>query len=59
MFRNDEKYYEKQEARLARQEQQDYEQKLNEHKKMQSKQTLKMMKEAEREAKKLNKRRKR
>jgi len=58
-LKKDERYYEKQEAKLAKQEQQDYEHRLKEHNKMQSKQTLKMMKETEREAKKLNKRRKR
>lgn len=54
-----EKYYEKQEQKLALEEEKAYQSKVKEHNKMQSEQTLKMMRDAERQAKKLNKSRKR
>jgi hypothetical protein len=50
----DEKFYAKQEARQIKQDEQDYETKVRQHKEIQSKQTLKMMKQSEKEAKKLN-----
>ncbi|MCU0369932.1 MAG: hypothetical protein MUC31_00820 [Bacteroidales bacterium] len=55
----EEKYYEKQEKKLAAEEQKSYEMRVKEHKKMQSKETLKMMKETERQSKKLNRSRRR
>lgn len=57
--KRDEKFYEKQEEKQARFEQQEYEKKVKAHRKMQSESTLKMMKQAERESKKLNKYKKR
>jgi hypothetical protein len=57
--KRDEKFYERQEEKQARMEQQEYEKKVKIHKKMQSKSTLKMMKQAERESKKYNKYKKR
>lgn len=55
----EEKYYEKQEKKKVAEEQKAYENSVNDHLKMQSKETLKMMKETERESRKLNKSRKR
>jgi sortase (surface protein transpeptidase) len=55
----EEKYYEKQEKKKVAEEQKAYEKSVNDHLKIQSKETLKMMKETERESKKLNKSRKR
>ena len=51
----EEKYYEKQEKKLAAEEQKSYENRVKQHKKMQSKETLRMMKETERQSKKFNK----
>jgi hypothetical protein len=50
-----EKYYEKQEKEKAAREQKEYDAKVEGHKKIQSKSTQKMMKETEKQAKKLNK----
>jgi hypothetical protein len=55
----DEKYYEKQQKLVAKQEEKDYKKRQEYHKELQSKQTLKMMRQREREAKKLNKPKKR
>ena len=55
----DEKFYAKQEARQIKQDGKDYETKVRQHREIQSKQTLKMMKQNEKEAKKLNKYKKR
>ena len=55
----DEKFYARQDAREVRQQEQDYQKKLKLHKQMQSRETLKMMKQTEREARKLNKHKKR
>lgn len=55
----EEKYYEKLEKRMAMEEEKEFQAKLKEHKKMQSEQTLKMMRDMERQSKKLNKSRKR
>lgn len=51
----DEKYYEKQEAKVVAEQQKAYDMKLKDFEKMQSKETRKMMKETERKAKKFNK----
>jgi hypothetical protein len=53
-----EKYYEKQEAKKAENEQKAYETIVENHKKVQSKSTQKAMKKLERESKKMNKSRK-
>lgn len=53
-----EKYYEKQEKEKAAREQKEYDAKIEGHNKIQSKSTLKMMKETEKQSKKLNKSRK-
>jgi hypothetical protein len=57
--KRDEKFYERQEEKQAKIEQKEYEKKVKTHRKMQSESTLKMMKQAERESKKLNKYKKR
>jgi hypothetical protein len=56
--KKDEKYYAKQEEKQAKQEQKDYEAKLKKHEEIQSKETLKMMRDSKREARKLNKHKK-
>lgn len=56
--KKDEKYYAKQEQQQAKQEQKDYEARLKQHKEIQSKETLKMMRDSKREARKLNKHKK-
>jgi len=55
----EEKYYERQEKKQVAEEQKAYEKSVNGHKKIQSKGTLKMMRETERQSKQLNKFRKR
>lgn len=55
----DEKFYERQEKKQAAKDQKSYEESVNTHKKIQSKETLKMMKETEKQSKQLNKSRKR
>jgi len=55
----EEKYYEKQEEKQLAEEQKAYEKSVNGHKKIQSKETLKMMRETEKQSKQLNKFRKR
>jgi hypothetical protein len=55
----EEKFYEKQEAKVTADQQKAYNRKLKDFEKMQSKGTRKMMKETEKQAKKFNKPRKR
>lgn len=55
----EEKYYERQEKKQVAEEQKAYEKSVNGHKKIQSKETLKMMRETERQSKQFNKSRKR
>jgi hypothetical protein len=55
----EEKYYERQEEKQVAEEQKAYEKSVNGHKNIQSKETLKMMQETERQSKQLNKSRKR
>jgi len=55
----EEKYYERQEKKQVAEEQKAYEKSVNGHKKIQSKETIKMMRETERQSKQLNKSRKR
>jgi hypothetical protein len=52
-------YYERQEEKQVAEEQKAYEKSVNGHKNIQSKETLKMMQETERQSKQLNKSRKR
>lgn len=54
----EEKYYERQEKKQVAEEQKAYEKSVNGHKKIQSKETLKMMRETERQSKQFNKSRK-
>ncbi len=53
--KRDEKFYERQEKKQAKMEQKEYDKKVKVHKQLQSRETLKMMKKAEKESKKLNK----
>jgi len=55
----DQKFYEKQEKKRAAEDQKAFEESLNAHKEIQSKETLKMMRETEKQSKQLNKSRKR
>ena len=57
--KKDEKFYEKQQARMAKQEKREYDKRVKAHEEIQSKETLKMMQETKREVKKLNKSKKR
>ena len=57
--KKDEKFYERQEKKQSKLEQQDYEKRVKQHRKLQSESTLKMMKQSEKESKKLNKYKKR
>jgi hypothetical protein len=54
----DEKYYEKQDNKKVAEQQKSYEESVNAHKKIQSKETRKMMRETKKQSKKLNKSRK-
>ncbi len=55
----DEKFYEKQEEKMQKMEEMEYEKAVKELRKKQSETTLKMMRETERQSKKWNKPRKR
>ena len=55
----EEKFYERQEKKQAADAQKEYDLKVKEHREMQSKETLNMMKDAEKRSRKLNKSRRR
>jgi sortase (surface protein transpeptidase) len=55
----EEKYYERQEKKLAAEEQKAYDNRVKEHQNIQSKETQKMMRATERNSKQLNKSRRR
>lgn len=55
----EEKYYEKQEKKMLKQEQNAYDQKVKDHMALQSDETRKMMKETARQSRKINNFRKR